>query len=65
MGTAVDIEFASYGQDFYLLQCRPQGFGEDAVPAPLPRDIPKNKIIFTAQRYITKGLVQNIPLWYL
>lgn len=60
MGTAVDIEFASDGQDFYLLQCRPQGFGEDAVPAPLPRDIPKNKIIFTAQRYITNGLVQNI-----
>lgn len=60
MGTAVDIEFASDGEDFYLLQCRPQGFGEDTVPAPLPRDIPNNKIIFTAGRYISNGLVQNI-----
>lgn len=60
MGTAVDIEFASDGEDFYLLQCRPQGFGEDTVPAPLPRDIAANKIVFTADRYITNGLVQNI-----
>ncbi len=60
MGTAVDIEFASDGQDFYLLQCRPQGFGEDAVPAPLPRDIPKKQDYFYCPAYITNGLVQNI-----
>ena len=60
LGTPVDIEFASDGEDFYLLQCRPQGLGEDAVPAPLPQDIPKNKIVFTARRYITNGQVENI-----
>src|SRR5690606_9145834 len=27
---------------------------------PLPQDIPKNQIIFTAKRYITNGQIENI-----
>lgn len=60
MGTPIDIEFASDGRDFYLLQCRPQGSGDDVAPPPVPRDIADSKRIFTARRYISNGLVQNI-----
>jgi predicted nucleotidyltransferase len=56
----VDIEFASDGKDFYLLQCRPQNTGEDEAPSPIPRDIPEDEILFTAQRYISGGKVPDI-----
>jgi len=39
LGNPVDIEFAHDGEDFYLLQCRPQAMTGDAAPAPIPRDI--------------------------
>jgi len=58
--TPVDIEFASDGKDFYLLQCRAQSYSEDSTPAPIPRDIPKDKIIFSAHRYISNGKVPDI-----
>lgn len=60
MGVPVDIEFAADGKDFYLLQCRPQGSGDDVAPAPVPKDIFANRLIFSARRYISNGLVQNI-----
>ncbi|MEN6327333.1 MAG: PEP/pyruvate-binding domain-containing protein, partial [Syntrophomonas sp.] len=60
LGVPVDIEFASDGKDFYLLQCRPQGSGDDVAPAPVPKDISTNKMIFSARRYVSNGLVQNI-----
>jgi predicted nucleotidyltransferase len=60
LGVPVDIEFASDGKDFYLLQCRPQGSGDDVAPAPVPKDISANKMIFSARRYVSNGLVQNI-----
>jgi len=56
----VDIEFASDGHDFYLLQCRPQSSGEESFAAPIPRDVPVDKIIFTARRYISNGRVPGI-----
>lgn len=58
--TPVDIEFASDGKDFYLLQCRAQSYSEGSTPAPIPRDIPKDKIIFSAHRYISNGKVPDI-----
>lgn len=60
MGTAVDIEFASDGENFYLLQCRPQSFGLDNAPAPIPKDIPAKDIVFSAQRYISNGTIPDI-----
>jgi len=60
LGTPVDIEFAHDGQDFYLLQCRPQSYSEDSAPAPIPKGLPKPKIIFTANRYISNGRVPDI-----
>ncbi len=60
LGTAVDIEFACDGEDFYLLQCRPQSFGPDSAPAPIPKDISPKDIVFSAQRYISNGSIQDI-----
>ncbi|MEW6366274.1 MAG: PEP/pyruvate-binding domain-containing protein [Acidobacteriota bacterium] len=60
LGTPVDIEFASDGSAFYLLQCRPQSYLEDSAPAPIPHDIPKEKIVFTASRYVSNGRIPDI-----
>jgi hypothetical protein len=58
--TPVDIEFASDGQHFYLLQCRPQSYSLDNKPSPIPKDIPEAKIIFSASRYVSNGKVPDI-----
>ncbi|CFX09890.1 Pyruvate phosphate dikinase, PEP/pyruvate-binding [Syntrophomonas zehnderi OL-4] len=60
LGTAVDIEFASDGENFYLLQCRPQCFGPENAAAPIPKDIPSKDIVFSAQRYIANGTISDI-----
>lgn len=60
LGYPVDIEFACDGKDLYLLQCRPQSSREDTTPAPIPQDVQPKDIIFTAKRYISNGLIQNI-----
>ena len=58
--TAVDIEFASDGRNVYLLQCRPQQATEDAAPAPIPRDLPHDRVLFTASRYVSNGRVGDV-----
>ncbi|MDP8207597.1 MAG: PEP/pyruvate-binding domain-containing protein [Candidatus Electryonea clarkiae] len=60
MGVPVDIEFASDGKHFYLLQCRPQGHSSDVVAMPIPKDIPENAIVFNANRYVSNGRVPDI-----
>lgn len=52
---AVDLEFASDGNNFYLLQCRPQSYGSDSAPATIPPDIPDDRLLFSANRYISNG----------
>ena len=56
----VDIEFAHNGDDFYLLQCRPQSYGNIGEPAIIPNNVPEEKLIFSANKYITNGTVSNI-----
>ncbi|MBD3332008.1 pyruvate, phosphate dikinase, partial [candidate division GN15 bacterium] len=56
----VDIEFASDGQDFYLLQCRPQSYSDVAQPSPIPKDVPEKKVVFSANRYVSNGRVPDI-----
>jgi hypothetical protein len=56
----VDLEFASDGQDFYLLQCRPQSYVEGSRPTPIPKDILKKRVLFTANRYVSNGRVPEI-----
>lgn len=58
--TPIDIEFASDGRDFYLLQCRPQSFSVEHTADLIPKDIPDEKIIFTANKHISNGKVPEI-----
>ncbi len=60
LGCPVDIEFAYDGNDFYLLQCRPQSFSGDALPVAIPQDIPADRLIFSANRYVSNGKVPEI-----
>lgn len=60
LNTPVDIEFASDGNNFYLLQCRPQSYSKESMPALIPQDIPKDKIIFSAKKYVSNGKVPDI-----
>jgi hypothetical protein len=58
--TPVDIEFASDGQDFYLLQCRPQSYSRESTPSIIPHDLPENLVIFSANRYVSNGRTPDI-----
>lgn len=60
LGYPVDIEFASDGKNLYLLQCRPQSSSGDSVSAIIPKDILPDKIIFSANKYISNGKVPDI-----
>jgi len=60
LGTPVDIEFASDGSYLYLLQCRSQSYSEMTAPAPIPKDIPENRIVFSANKYISNGRTPDV-----
>ncbi len=60
IGVPVDIEFAHDGTDLVLLQCRTQSGGIDTAPAPIPRDVPRDDIVFTANRFISNGFVPDL-----
>jgi predicted nucleotidyltransferase len=60
MENPVDIEFAFDGKDFYLLQCRYQSYERDNAPSRIPIDIPRQRILFSANRYISNGKVPEI-----
>ncbi|MBN1511313.1 MAG: nucleotidyltransferase domain-containing protein [Phycisphaerae bacterium] len=56
----VDIEFASDGKDIYLLQCRAQTPGKHCRPTAIPRDVPAERVLFTANRYVSNAVVPEI-----
>jgi hypothetical protein len=60
LGMPVDIEFAHDGKDFYLLQCRAQSYSEAHLPAPIPRNLPRDKVLFSANRHISNGRVPDV-----
>ena len=60
LATPVGIEFAHDGKNFYLLQCRPQSYSRQSAPANIPASIPKERYIFSADRYVSNGIVDNI-----
>jgi pyruvate, water dikinase len=58
--TPVDIEFASDGEHLYLLQCRPQGTLKGEKPVEIPQNLPAERVLFTANRYVSTGQVNNL-----
>jgi hypothetical protein len=56
----VDIEFASDGRHFYLLQCRPQNAMPGWGPAAIPRDVPTDRVLFRANRFVSNGALPDI-----
>ncbi|HHM02590.1 MAG TPA: pyruvate, phosphate dikinase, partial [Caldithrix abyssi] len=60
LATPVDIEFASNGKELYLLQCRPQSYSKYDAPSPIPDNLDPKHILFSANRYISNGLVPEI-----
>jgi predicted nucleotidyltransferase len=60
LGTPVDVEFAHDGERFHLLQCRPQSMGEQEGPAPIPKEVSRSDIVFTADRHVSNGWIPDI-----
>jgi pyruvate, water dikinase len=58
--TPIDIEFASDGENLYLLQCRPQSSTPGVASAIIPKDVAKEKIIFSANKNISNGRIPDI-----
>jgi predicted nucleotidyltransferase len=58
--TPVDIEFASDGKTLYLLQCRPQSQLLDIKRKPIPKNVPQNHKLFSANKYVTTGQIEHI-----
>ncbi len=65
LGYPVDIEFASDGRNFYLLQCRSQSYSPESSPVPLPKDIPRERVIFTANKYVANGSADITHIVYV
>ena len=60
LGVPVDVEFAHDGSHLYLLQCRPQSYAAEAAPALIPADLPRERVLFTANRYVSNGRVPDL-----
>ncbi|MFH1013599.1 MAG: PEP/pyruvate-binding domain-containing protein, partial [Thermoplasmatota archaeon] len=58
--TPVDIEFASDGKQLYFLQCRPQSQSLDIERKPIPKDILASQKLFSSNKYVTTGQIDNI-----
>ncbi|MCH8473602.1 MAG: PEP/pyruvate-binding domain-containing protein [Opitutales bacterium] len=64
-GHPVDVEFTAAIEkggalQFNLLQCRPLWNESKAKPVEFPKNLPDEKVLFTADRVITGGVVENI-----
>ena len=58
--TPVDIEFAADATHLYLLQCRPQSSTAGNVASPIPSDVPRDQVVFSANRYVSNGKLPDI-----
>ena len=60
LGKPVDIEFAHDGKTLFLLQCRTQSPGDNSAPAPIPREVHKKDVLFSANRYVSNGWLPDL-----
>lgn len=56
----VDVEFVSDGEKLYMVQCRAQHAGEHVGKVLVPDDLPKERMAFTANKYVRMGLVEDV-----
>jgi predicted nucleotidyltransferase len=56
----VDIEFASDGERFYLLQCRPQSSVAAESAVTIPQNVPSDRLLFSTTRYVSDGRVPDL-----
>lgn len=59
-GVPVDVEFAHDGENLYLLQCRTLSQGRVFENITIPQDVPDERTIFTANKFVRSGLVENV-----
>ncbi|MCZ6806725.1 MAG: pyruvate, phosphate dikinase [Deltaproteobacteria bacterium] len=59
-GVPVDLEFATDGEKFYVLQCRTQSQAADCGPVTIPSEIPHEDVVFDAHRHVRTALVEGI-----
>jgi len=59
-GSPVDVEFASDGNELYILQCRPQGQSKAGNAVKYPEHIAKEDIVFLGNKHITPGYLPGI-----
>lgn len=59
-GVPVDVEFAHDGERLYILQCRSLSQSPDVSAVRIPRDLPQEDIVFTANRFVRTGLARGI-----
>jgi hypothetical protein len=59
-GVPVDVEFAHDGESLFVLQCRTLSQSAEHQAAPIPTDVPEERVIFTASRFVRSGLVEDI-----
>ncbi len=60
IGNPVDVEFASDGEKLYVLQCRPQSQSRGMERQPIPKNVSKDMKLFSTDKYVTTGQVENI-----
>ncbi|MFH1277996.1 MAG: PEP/pyruvate-binding domain-containing protein [Candidatus Eisenbacteria bacterium] len=59
-GAPMDVEFAYDGETFYILQARPQGQHAEAEGVKVPTDVPGERQVFSASRFVPAGKLENV-----
>lgn len=59
-GGPVDVEFAHDGERLCLLQCRTLNEGAEVKDVFIPKDVPEERTVFTANKFIRSALVEKI-----
>ena len=56
----MDVEFAFDGEKFYILQARPQGQRTETTDVTVPDDVPGEKEVFSASKFVPMGKIENV-----
>ncbi|MBN2430610.1 MAG: PEP/pyruvate-binding domain-containing protein [Acidobacteria bacterium] len=56
----VDVEFAADSRGLCLLQCRPQSQAVASARVSIPKDVPIQDIVFSANRHVQDGCIEGL-----